>query len=463
MSTVEKNSGRRERPGDPDREHWSQWVGRTVRYVTLSTVPMPLVTGLLWLLSPQYTQLLAISTVTVLLVAGGGLYALLRRRHETAATRIYLGIFGLTVTVCALVLPPVAPAAALAYGLLIVLGYAVLSDAEKTVMTVGCVLAFVGAVVGSQTVTAGWFPSLSGTEVVVVVASFGALALLASSAAYRLMIVGQKQLLAQARADNVEIRQRVEAEREQRAQLQRTADDLERSIQELEQFASIASHDLQEPLRKIQAFGDRLRTRYGSDLDERGHDYVRRMLEAAQRGQRRVNDLLAYSRVTTKGQPFVDTDLERVASQVLSDLGTRIERTGARVEVGDLHAIEADPAQMRQLLRHLLDNALKFRLPGAPAEVRVEGRPLNAGREDWYQLLVQDNGIGFDEKYLYRLFQPFQRLHGRDEYEGTGIGLAICRKIAERHGGSITAVSEPGKGSTFMVTLPTQANLTKVS
>ncbi len=237
------------------------------------------------------------------------------------------------------------------------------------------------------------------------------------------------------------------------AELQTYAARLERSNRELESFAYIASHDLKEPLRKIQVFGERLVAKYGDVLDERGRDYLARMQNAATRMQALIDGLLVYSRVTTKAQPFVTVDLNAVVREVLDDLEVRIEQLQARVEVGELPTVEADPLQMRQLFQNLIGNALKFHREGVAPVVRVRSEPLN-GSEGQYRIMVEDNGVGFDEKYADRLFQVFQRLHGRSEYEGTGIGLAICRKIIERHGGSITAQSAPDRGATFVVTLP---------
>ncbi len=225
---------------------------------------------------------------------------------------------------------------------------------------------------------------------------------------------------------------------------------LERSNRELQDFASVASHDLQEPLRKIQAFCDRLKARSGTALDETARDYLDRMQNAAARMQTLVNDLLAFSRITTRAQPFVACDLAEIAREVMGDLETRLEQTAGRVELGELPTIEVDPTQMRQLFQNLIANALKFHQPGQSPVVKVfcerDGSLI--------RLHVADNGIGFDEKYLDRIFTIFQRLHGRQEYEGTGVGLAVCRKIAIRHGGSITARSQPGQGATFIVTLP---------
>lgn len=245
---------------------------------------------------------------------------------------------------------------------------------------------------------------------------------------------------------------------------------LEQSNRELQDFASVASHDLQEPLRKIQAFGDLLTKEYGQFLPETGQQYLQRMQNAAARMQTLINDLLAFSRVTTKAQPFVPVDLNQVAREVLSDLEVHLQSVQGQVTVSDLPTIEADPLQMRQLLQNLISNALKFHQPDLPPLIQIRAemktQPLpESGTKDSpapCQLLVEDNGIGFEEKYLDRIFTVFQRLHYRNEYEGTGVGLAICRKIAERHGGSITARSSPGHGSTFMVILPVHQSVTLI-
>lgn len=243
---------------------------------------------------------------------------------------------------------------------------------------------------------------------------------------------------------------------------------------ELQQFAYVASHDLQEPLRKIQAFGDRLKAKFSSELTDQGRDYIERMQNAAGRMQALIDDLLTFSRVTSKAQPFAHVSLAQVIQEVLSDLEVRIHQTGGRVEVGELPTIDADPIQMRQLLQNLVSNALKFHHRGEPPVISIRSQLLQNTEQptEGYsatvetrnfgplhcQIIVQDNGIGFEMKYLDRIFNVFQRLHGRCEYEGTGMGLAICRKIAERHGGSITATSTPGQGATFIVTLPVKQN-----
>jgi PAS domain S-box-containing protein len=238
---------------------------------------------------------------------------------------------------------------------------------------------------------------------------------------------------------------------------------LERSNRELEQFAYVASHDLQEPLHKIQAFGERLQMKFSANLGTDGRDYLDRMMNASNRMQALIDNLLSLSRVTTTTERFVPVDLARVALEVLSDLEWQLEQTHAQVDVGELPTIEADPLQMRQLLQNLMGNAMKFHRRQEAPVIKVYSRPsperrvmAGFGTVSLVDIIVQDNGIGFDEKYLDRLFQPFQRLHGRSEYDGTGIGLAICYRIVGRHGGRITARSAPDQGATFIATLPMQ-------
>jgi PAS domain S-box-containing protein len=236
---------------------------------------------------------------------------------------------------------------------------------------------------------------------------------------------------------------------------------LERSNRELESFASIASHDLQEPLRKILAFSERLETWSARSLDEKGRGYLDRIRSAARRMQQLVDDVLAYARVSRNSEPLELIDLGRVAREVVADLESRVERTGGRIEVGALPTIQADATQMRQLFQNLLGNALKFQPKDAQPVVTMSARELPARHDGppndsvaWWEIRIQDNGIGFDERYLERIFGMLQRLHGRAEYEGTGMGLAICRSIVERHQGEITARSSPGLGATFILTLP---------
>jgi signal transduction histidine kinase len=225
---------------------------------------------------------------------------------------------------------------------------------------------------------------------------------------------------------------------------------LEVSNRELQDFAFAASHDLQEPLRKIQSFGDLLQKEYGESLGAKAKDFLQRMQSAAARMSSLIKGLLNYSRVATKAQPFALVDLNRAAREALSNLEVSLQRSRAVLEIDRLLSIEADYLQMTQLFQNLIGNAIKFTRDGILPKVKVYSR-LN---EDRVELNVEDNGIGFKEEYAERIFSPFEKLHGMAEYEGVGMGLAICRKIVERHGGKISARSSPGKGATFTVVLP---------
>jgi PAS domain S-box-containing protein len=248
-----------------------------------------------------------------------------------------------------------------------------------------------------------------------------------------------------------------EALRRSDEKLRQFASRLERSNRELQDFAYVASHDLQEPLRKIVVFGERLKEKNADKFGPESVDYLDRMQKAAGRMQTLITDLLTFSRVTTKAQPFMPVNLAEIAAGVVTDLEGRIEMVKGRVELGTLPIIDAEPVQVRQLLQNLIGNALKFRRPEEPPVVKVEAQilpdPETPGKK-LCRLTVSDNCIGFDEKYLDRIFNVFQRLHTRNEYEGTGMGLAIVKKIALYHGGDITAKSKPGEGSTFILTVP---------
>jgi PAS domain S-box-containing protein len=225
---------------------------------------------------------------------------------------------------------------------------------------------------------------------------------------------------------------------------------LEKSNQELRDFASMASHDLQEPLRKLSIFGGILETEFGDALGKQGQAYLGKMLNATARMQKLIESLLMYSRVTTRSEPFVSVDLGELVEEVLLDLEIPIQETGAKVETGALPRIQADPGQIRQLFQNLIGNALKFHSDNPHIKVYSQ-----TCREGTCKIFIEDDGIGFEEKHLDKIFQPFQSLHGKSSpYKGSGMGLAICMKIIDRHNGAITARSAPGKGSTFIVTLP---------
>jgi len=232
--------------------------------------------------------------------------------------------------------------------------------------------------------------------------------------------------------------------------LEQKAQELARSNAELEQFAYVASHDLQEPLRMIRSYLQLLERRYKEQLDSDANEFIWFAVDGATRMQTLINDLLAYSRVTTRARPFEPADCSTILDFVLTDLKVAIEESDAVVTHDPLPTIIADETQLKQLFQNLVGNGLKFHQEGARPEIHV-----GAERQgNWWTFSVHDNGIGIDHKYFEHVFAIFQRLHSRDEYPGTGIGLAVCKKIVERHGGRIWVESEPGQGSTFYFTIP---------
>lgn len=248
-------------------------------------------------------------------------------------------------------------------------------------------------------------------------------------------------------------------QKETEEKLRRYALELERSNRELEDFAYVSSHDLQEPLRKIRAFGGLLKEEDYDNLSEDGKDYVDRMLNAAERMQNLISDLLDFSRLTTRSKPFEKVDLNMVIDEVLSDLEISIKEKNAKINVGSLPTIEADKTQIGQLFQNLISNALKFQKDDQIPEISINSELSQKSKHlsdfpgtKFYLINIEDNGIGFDEKYSNKIFNIFQRLDGQ-KYKGSGIGLAICQKIANRHGGEISAKSEIGKGSIFSIKL----------
>jgi PAS domain S-box-containing protein len=241
----------------------------------------------------------------------------------------------------------------------------------------------------------------------------------------------------------------ISAHKEAEARLQRALDEVQHSNEDLEQFAYVASHDLQEPLRMVTSYVELLAHRYGEKLDEDAREYIGFATRGAKLMQELIQDLLEYSRVGTRGKPFELQDLNEVMQTVRSNLQGLIGQSGAVIEVGDLPAVTADRMQLIRLLQNLLSNAVKFRSERTP-RVGVWARRI----EDAWELSVEDNGIGIDPKYFDRIFAVFQRLHSRDQYPGTGMGLAICKRIVERHGGRLGVRSEPGRGTCFSFTIP---------
>lgn len=232
--------------------------------------------------------------------------------------------------------------------------------------------------------------------------------------------------------------------------LEERQEELQRSNRELEQFAYVASHDLQEPLRMVSSYTQLLERRYKGKLDEKADMYIQFAVDGANRMQQLIQDLLVYSRVGTKGLPFQAVDTAQIVAEALQDLEVAMAESGAEVQLGALPTVWGDPSQIRQVFQNLLGNALKFRREGVRLRLEVE-----AQREDGvWQFRVSDNGIGIEAPYFDRIFLIFQRLHTKEAYPGNGIGLAVVKKIIERHGGKLWLESTPGEGSTFFFTLP---------
>ena len=245
----------------------------------------------------------------------------------------------------------------------------------------------------------------------------------------------------------LEVKERRQVEEE----LRRLTQSLARSNADLEQFAHVVSHDLREPLMLIVAFTERLLQRYGSELNGRGMEYLQRVFRSAQRLEQMVDELLQLSRISSRGLNVEPFGLGDLMAEVVENLEERIRQAQGRVEIGLLQDIEGDRVMVAQLFQNVICNALKYRKDDVEPLVVVEGRQVNDG---FVEITVKDNGIGFDEKYLDRIFVPFERLEGGSKYEGTGIGLATCEKIVVHHGGMITARSKPGVGTTFVIQLP---------
>jgi len=250
-------------------------------------------------------------------------------------------------------------------------------------------------------------------------------------------------------ATNEELHREVAERKRAEEELGQTLAALEHSNTELQNFAYVASHDLQEPLRMVSSFTQLLAKRYQGKLDKDADEFISYAVDGANRMQRLINDLLDYSRVTTRGRPFAPTDTEAIFGQVVANLKLTIEESEAAVTHDPLPPVIADDMQLVQLFQNLIGNAVKFR-GQEPPQVHISAR--QEGKE--WVFSVRDNGIGIEPQYFERIFIIFQRLHSREDYPGTGAGLAVCKNIVERHGGRIWVESEPGKGSTFHFTIP---------
>ncbi len=247
-------------------------------------------------------------------------------------------------------------------------------------------------------------------------------------------------------------------------QLLQNIDKLEAANKDLDHFAFMASHDLQEPLRKIRTFGERLSSKYEAQLDEEGKKYISRIQSAAERLQMLIKDIMMFSKISVNRDPFVKTELNELLNEVMTEIEGPLKEKNARIMVDKLPALYINPTLIRPLFYNLIHNALKYSKKDEAPQVKIysELRPgfTNSNdertRTQYCRIFIEDNGIGFEQKYAEQIFEMFKRLHNQTEYEGTGIGLALCKKIVEEHGGFISARSTEGKGSTFIISLPTQ-------
>jgi signal transduction histidine kinase len=281
-------------------------------------------------------------------------------------------------------------------------------------------------------------------------------------------LLAQEQKMAAAnRQLEREIRERINSEAKVtllNKQLMENITRLKASNEELERFAYVASHDLQEPLRKIIIFSDQLAARYGPILKGEGNDFIERIIKASERMRLLIRNILSFSRSSANSESFEETDLHLLLEGVLSDLEISIQQKNAVVRVGYLPILKIIPGQFRQLFQNLIINSLKFCRENCRPEIEIytekargiamPGINHELYKNDHYNIYIKDNGIGFEQKYANDIFTLFKRLNSYDKFEGTGIGLSICKKIVEQHNGSISAISNEGQGTTFIISLP---------
>jgi signal transduction histidine kinase len=246
-------------------------------------------------------------------------------------------------------------------------------------------------------------------------------------------------------------------------QLLKNIEQLESTNKELDQFAFIASHDLQEPLRKIRTFSNRVVTKYKDKLDEEGQMYMDKMQSACERMQNLINDILAFSKIAISKEARINSDINAILNEVLSDMDLQIQEKNAKIIIDDLPKIPVYPRLMKPLFQNLINNSLKYAQKNIEPRIKISGRIElienmhdKASGSKFCRINVQDNGVGFEQQYAEQIFTMFKRLHGNSEYHGTGIGLAICKKIVEEHHGYISARSDLNKGATFTISLPVE-------
>jgi signal transduction histidine kinase len=271
------------------------------------------------------------------------------------------------------------------------------------------------------------------------------------------LVAQEQKLLTMNKALTAEVEERMKSEEKIKAlniQLVQTIDKMEVANKDLDRFAFIASHDLQEPLRKIRMFGGRLADKYSSILNDEAKSYLRRLQESADRMEILISDILAFSKTSFDKKELQMTDLNTIFEQAVSDLDLVILEKNATVNCDQLPFLCVDPNLMRPLFYNLIGNAIKYTKPNTPPVVRIYSDYNENSNEKYCRIFFKDNGIGFDQKYTNQIFEIFTRLHRQSEFEGSGIGLALCKRIVEKHEGFISAISTPGEGSTFIVSLP---------
>jgi len=278
------------------------------------------------------------------------------------------------------------------------------------------------------------------------------------------LVQQEQKLLTMNKALLAEVEERKKSEDKIKSlniQLLQTIDKMEMANKDLDRFAFIASHDLQEPLRKIRIFGGRLSKKYANNLDDEAKVYLEGLQKSADRMVVLIQDILAFSKMSFEKGEFVPSDLNELLEQTLTDLDLAIQEKNATINIEKLPQLRIDPNLVHPLFTNLIGNAIKYAKPNIPPVVRIYSDHDEHPGDKYCRIFVQDNGIGFEQKYANQIFEIFNRLHSQSEYEGTGIGLALCKRIVEKHEGFISAISTPGEGSTFIVSLPSAMETVK--